>query len=323
MSISPTTPIGHADRVVFDTPSSPLSGKKVALLFAVLTCVGILNWLIVFSEFGKIGDAADVINAAGNLRMLARNTEVHALQAARGAAGARSALAGDRNQIDDTLKALEHGRNSVGASGMGSERATAPLLASLRKAWSDHLAVVGTMAAKVESRNDTKARLRRLYTSGDYVVSRTNALIEHLTTRFDALQKQARSRLSLLAAADFLFLIALFVLVRAQLVLSLLKLAGVSGRRGAGRSAIAIEPMAAGHKGLVDADSIDSDERESGEGEGCEFGETAGHGPVSIVISDAKGIIEYVSPGLTEISGYAPEEVIGKDFRLWQSGRTP
>ncbi|OIR03119.1 cyclic di-GMP phosphodiesterase Gmr [mine drainage metagenome] len=339
MAISRTTiPTGHVDREAIGTPPPLLSGKRATFFFAALACVGILNWLLIFSEFGKIGDAANVINTVGNLRILARNTEIHALQAASGTAGARSALAADRNQIDATLKALEHDRNGFGASSMESERAAAPLLASLRKAWSDHLAVVGVMAAKVESQNDTKARLRRFYTSGDYVVSRTNALIEHLMTRFDTLQKKARSRLSLLAAADLLFLIVLFMLVRARMVLSLLKLAGISGGRGAGRyeecsdqhfrgragrSVIAIEPVAAGYEGPVEAGGIDPDDLESAEGERCEFGETAAHGPVSIVISDAKGIIEYVSPGLAEISGYAPEEVIGKDFRLWQSGSTP
>ncbi|HUX30250.1 MAG TPA: EAL domain-containing protein [Thiobacillus sp.] len=329
-----TTPIGHADREAIGRFSSPLSGKKVALLFVALACVGILNWLIVFSEFGKIGDAADIINAAGNLRMLARNTEIHVLQVARGSAGARSALASDRNQIDDTLKALERHRNFFGASGVGFGADVAPL----RKAWSDHLAAVGTMAAKVESRNDTNAGLRRLYTSGDHVVSRTNALIEHLTTRFDGLQKTARRTLSLLAAGDFLFLIALFMLARARMALSLIKLAGGGGKRGssrrggcsdhlfrddAGRSAIAIEHMAGGSEKLGAPNNMATNSHGCGEEEGCEPSGAAGHSSVSIVISDAKGVIEYVSPGLTEISGYAPEEVIGKDFRLWQSGRTP
>ncbi len=42
--------------------------------------------------------------------------------------------------------------------------------------------------------------------------------------------------------------------------------------------------------------------------------------PVSILITDTMGIIEYVNPKFSEVSGYSPEEVIGKNPNLWQSG---
>ncbi len=44
---------------------------------------------------------------------------------------------------------------------------------------------------------------------------------------------------------------------------------------------------------------------------------------VSIVITDAAGIIEYVNPVFTEITGYSREEAIGQNPRLLQSGETP
>ncbi len=45
--------------------------------------------------------------------------------------------------------------------------------------------------------------------------------------------------------------------------------------------------------------------------------------PVAVLITDAVGVIEYVNQGFTEITGYAPEEVIGKNPRCLQSGKTP
>lgn len=45
--------------------------------------------------------------------------------------------------------------------------------------------------------------------------------------------------------------------------------------------------------------------------------------PNSIIITDAKGIIEYVNPHFCQVSGYTPEEVIGKTMRMHQSGLTP
>ncbi len=42
--------------------------------------------------------------------------------------------------------------------------------------------------------------------------------------------------------------------------------------------------------------------------------------PNSILITDINGIIEYVNPEFSEISGYLPQDVIGNKPSLWQSG---
>lgn len=45
--------------------------------------------------------------------------------------------------------------------------------------------------------------------------------------------------------------------------------------------------------------------------------------PVSIIITDTQGNIEYVNPKFTRISGYSYDEVIGKNPRILKSGETP
>lgn len=45
--------------------------------------------------------------------------------------------------------------------------------------------------------------------------------------------------------------------------------------------------------------------------------------PVSVMITDLSGIIEYVNPEFTRVTGYQPEEVIGKNPRMLNSGETP
>ena len=45
--------------------------------------------------------------------------------------------------------------------------------------------------------------------------------------------------------------------------------------------------------------------------------------PVSIVITDTEGKIEYVNPKFTEITGYTMEEVRGQNPRILKSGETP
>lgn len=45
--------------------------------------------------------------------------------------------------------------------------------------------------------------------------------------------------------------------------------------------------------------------------------------PTMVVITDPQGTIEYVNPKFSEITGYAPAEVIGQNPRLLKSGRIP
>lgn len=45
--------------------------------------------------------------------------------------------------------------------------------------------------------------------------------------------------------------------------------------------------------------------------------------PASIVITDPAGIIEYVNPRFTEITGYSQQEVLGRNPRLLKSGHQP
>jgi len=45
--------------------------------------------------------------------------------------------------------------------------------------------------------------------------------------------------------------------------------------------------------------------------------------PVSIVITNVRGDIDYVNPKFTEITGYAREEVLGKNPRVLKSGESP
>lgn len=45
--------------------------------------------------------------------------------------------------------------------------------------------------------------------------------------------------------------------------------------------------------------------------------------PSTIIITDTQGDIEYVNPKFTRLTGYLPEEVLGKNPRFLKSGKTP
>ncbi|HEX9024542.1 MAG TPA: PAS domain S-box protein [Geobacteraceae bacterium] len=45
--------------------------------------------------------------------------------------------------------------------------------------------------------------------------------------------------------------------------------------------------------------------------------------PSMAMITDGRGVIEYINPKFTEVTGYRPEEVIGRTPRMFKSGKTP
>lgn len=48
----------------------------------------------------------------------------------------------------------------------------------------------------------------------------------------------------------------------------------------------------------------------------CKLTRAVEQSPCMVIITDAKGVVEYVNPKFTEITGYLPEEVIGKTPRI-------
>jgi two-component system, sensor histidine kinase and response regulator len=67
----------------------------------------------------------------------------------------------------------------------------------------------------------------------------------------------------------------------------------------------------------------DITERTRAEAEFRKLSSAIGQSPVSIVITDTAGRIEYVNPKFVEISGYTFEEARGQNPRLLKSGKTP
>ncbi len=76
-------------------------------------------------------------------------------------------------------------------------------------------------------------------------------------------------------------------------------------------------------EGCVNVYGLDITERKKKEDQINKLSHALGFSPTTIVITDNKGKIEYVNPKLTQLTGYSPEEVIGKKPSILQSGKTP
>ncbi len=63
--------------------------------------------------------------------------------------------------------------------------------------------------------------------------------------------------------------------------------------------------------------------RSAAEGELRKLSRVVEQSPSSVMITDTKGNIEYVNPKFTEVTGYAPDEVIGGNPNILKSGLNP
>ena len=53
------------------------------------------------------------------------------------------------------------------------------------------------------------------------------------------------------------------------------------------------------------------------------FRQAIDEAPVSVVITDSSGAIQYVNPKFSEVTGYSPGEVLGRNPKILSSGNTP
>lgn len=83
-----------------------------------------------------------------------------------------------------------------------------------------------------------------------------------------------------------------------------------------------ITPLGQGRAGAVVA-CTDVSERRRAQGQLLKLSQVAHQAPLSVVITDLGGNIEYTNPYFSEKTQYSADEVLGKNPRILQSGQTP
>lgn len=304
--------------------------RKVMLLFLLLALAGAGSWLTVNRALARLDGAATDINLYGSLRYLSQNIQLTLHEVSHGVdAGTIEPLLG---KFETNLKNLQNHRHPEEVDTQAHSALTA-----VSVDWPLYRDAVRRLLQKNPMTANFETEVTRLTPLADRLLDNANRATWALSDDVTRLQQETRSYLLRLALVDAAILIAALIYIRRRIARPLRDLSAValrfaggdygvrSGFRShdeIGRLAEAFDYMAAEteeHISLIAADLAAIRRKEA---ELRKLTHATEHSPAAVVITDRNSNIEYVNPRFTEMTGYTPMEMIGRNPRLLQSGQT-
>jgi PAS domain S-box-containing protein len=316
----------------------PTLGKKFLLLFAILLATGVANWLAVRHTLEALQGTTAQMNVVGSLRWLSQRAHLELLRFAYGEGRDRSRLDAHLDGLDEAIRALEDGGRARGIETPGLAPERLADLDEIRAGAGRLRAAAGRALAARAAGRDPGAELSDVYLEGDRLLERTDLLAAALTRQAAQAEARVGDTLLRLGLLDLVLLAATLLALRLRVVVPLRRLAAAAGAFAAGERGVRSGFRAFDEIGLVAAsfdrmaETIENQlERLAADAQALRRSELAlekfalalTQAPVSVMITDAAGTIEYVNPKFTEVSGYAAEEVLGRNPRMLASGQTP
>ena len=310
--------------------------RKAAALFILLILLAGVNQLVIHRAQQSLAGAEEDINATGRLRYLSQQIQSAFLAAALTQSwnGETEALIAE---FDAQLAALE---NHVAKFDLQSgERAAKrlPDLAAVYSAWAAYRLDVQSVLDARPGPDAAAAMLPRLAQGARKVLERADQATSSLAEQAGQIKREIATLLDWLAAFDLAILLAAFFAVQRLFVRPLRRLADASlrfadgeysARTGyraddeIGQVSEAFDHMAEQTQEHIQVIAADLKEIRQQQETLEKLSKAVENSPASVVITDPKGIIEYVNDTFTRVTGYAYEEAVGQTPRMLQSGRT-
>lgn len=316
----------------------PTIRKKLLLLFAILLLIGVGNVLVIQSSFSRLQGTATLINLTGSLRWMSQTIQLDTFRLMQGLDADRAAIENRLKRLDDTLDVLDNGGKFFGQE----IRAMPPHLQdTVASTWRHSInyrqKIDGILAGAISPQN-IKSELDLLYRDGQAILELADVIAATLATNAEAIEAEAMRNLYRLAMLDLAILVFSLLVIRYQVVLPLRRLVRASRSFASGRyservgfrSQDEIGEVALAFDQMADTIQRDMEQiardvvelRETGQSL-RKMSQAIESGPVTVVITDPQGVIEYINPKFTEVTGYASQEVLGRTPSILKSGRTP
>jgi len=315
----------------------PTIRKKFMLLFALLVLVGIGNVLVIQSSFSRLQGTATLINLTGSLRWISQAIQVDTLRLVQGLDADRAAIEVRLRRLDDTLAVLDRGGRAFGQEVKAMPPHFQDAIDSIWKHATEYRrGIDGILSALPPQGNRNELDL--LYRNGQVILESADAVAAGLATSAENIQIEALRNLFRLAMLDLAILVFSLLVIRNQVILPLRKLAVASRSLAGGhhservgfRSQDEIGEVALAFDQMADTIQKDMEQIEHDVEELKRTGENLRKmsqaiesSPATVLITNPLGIIEYINPKFTEVTGYQQQEVLGKTPSILKSGRTP
>jgi PAS domain S-box-containing protein len=316
----------------------PTIRKKFSFLFAMLILVGAGNILVIQSSYARLQGTATLVNLIGSLRWISQSIQLDTIRFMQGIDAEREAIERKLKRLDDTLAVLDTGGE---ASGQEVKALPPHLQDALDAIWKHSINYrqrIDGILSGVTLPQNIKAELNLLYRDGQAILESADAIAATLATNAEQIEIEAMRNLYRLALLDLAILVFSLLVIRYQVVLPLRRLVRASrsfargryGERVNFRSQDEIGEVALAFDQMADTIQRDMEQiahdvaqlKETGQNL-RKMSQAIESSPVVVMITDQQGLIEYVNPKFTEVTGYSSRETLGKTPSILKSGRTP
>ena len=302
--------------------------RQFVLIAALLGLVGLVGGIVIESAVSRLDGTAAQVNLAGSLRWLTR--DIH-LETQRFVSGHTrdAALVEERIQrLEHNFAALEKGGDIQGHKVAALPAELQPRLAAVKRSWPHFREHAREVTARPVLGGDSRGLLDDLHRDAGVLFSAADALTGALSAEVEALHGTIRNTLRFVALALGAILAFASLALRKRIVAPLQRMAEAARRFAGG------DPAARAHYRADDeiGDLATAFDNMAGE-IGARIGElTKAHvelrklslaveySPASVMISDARGVIEYVNPCFTAVTGYPSGEAIGRKPSFLKAG---
>lgn len=301
--------------------------KKFSLLFAFLLVIVIASALVVDRSLDRLKGTGTQIDLSGSLRYLTRNMQVNAQHYS--AHGMRTDLA----KLEDNLTRFRQHISLLRDGGTYLGREIPPIPYGLQKdlstieaafdAYEKELRAVMTAS---DQQLLYEERGEALHARASDILQAADHLTHDLSGQVETTQAEIHATLLRLVLIDGAILLAGLLVIRVQLVQPLRKLADASRRIAhghyderlgyssgdeIGQLAASFNEMAGRIQQHMTEISRDNQVLRQTRDELHKFLLAVEHSPATVIITDQQGVIQYVNPKFSEVSGYAVAEAIG------------
>lgn len=315
----------------------PTIRKKILFLFFLLILIGVGNYSVILPSLSRLHGTATLINLTGSLRWLSQSIQLDTFRLVQGLDADRASIENRLKRLDDTLALLEDGGKMLGHD----VKALPPHLQdAVDSIWQHSITYrerINGILKGTTPPQGIKDELDLLYREGKAILELADTLAAILATNSEEIESDTMRNLYLLALVDLAILIFSLLIIRSQVVLPLRRLASASRSFARGRydervgfrSQDEIGEVALAFDQMADTIQRDMEQiaqdvaqlKETGQSL-RKMSQAIESSPVTVIITDPQGIIEYINPKFTEVTGYPPQEALGKKPSILKSGLT-